>query len=47
MFHTSGKILLKIPRFSLKESQNGENSPTKGPQLPIEKQGKISLLGGI
>ncbi len=29
---TCGKILLKIRRFSLKESQNGENSPTKGPQ---------------
>ncbi len=44
---TCGKILLKIQRFSLKESQNGENSPTKGPQVPIEIQGKVSLLGGV
>jgi hypothetical protein len=38
---------LKIPRFSLKKSQNGENSPTKGPQVPIEKQGKVLSLGGV
>jgi hypothetical protein len=38
---------LKIPRFSLKESQNGENSFAKAPQVPIEKQGKVSSLGGV
>jgi hypothetical protein len=38
---------LKIPRFKKKESQNGQNSPAKGPQVPIEKQGKISSLGGV
>lgn len=38
---------MKIPRSFLKESQNGENSATKGPQVPIEKQGKVSSLGGV
>ncbi len=39
--------MLKIPRFFLKESQNGENSLAKGPQVPIEKQWKVSSLGGV